>query len=365
MIHVTAAVVMLLAAVSCGRKQAASKETPPAYPTATVTTGRAALTAVYPATLRGREDIEIRPRIDGFIEQIFIDEGSTVKQGQILFKINSPQAEQAVTAARAALASAEAQVATARLDVDRLKPLAEKGIISPVQLETRRHALSVAQAAHAQAVAQLGNAEATLSWTSVTSPVNGSVGALPYRKGSLVNSQHTLTTVANTASIYACFSLNEKALAEFLAALEGETQDEKLKHAPEITLTLADGTVYPHRGRIETVTGTVNVATGSAGFRAEFPNRKGLLRSGASGKITIPTFHDGVLLIPQKATFARQDKVFVYVVEDGRARQRLITVTPTPDGQTCLVHSGLSAGERIVTDGVATLSDGMEITVDN
>jgi membrane fusion protein (multidrug efflux system) len=356
----------MLATVSCGRKQTDSNSAPPpVYPTATVTTGQAELAAIYPVTLRGREDIEIRPRIDGFIEQIFIDEGSAVKQGQVLFKINSPQAEQAVTTARAAVTSAEAQLATAKLNVDRMTPLAEKGIISSVQLETYRNAFSVAQAAHAQAIAQLKNAEATLSWTSVTSPVDGYVGAVPYRKGSLVNSQYTLTTVANTASIYAYFSLNEKALTEFLASLEGETQAEKLKHAPEITLTLADGTVYPHKGRIETVTGTVNIATGSAGFRAEFPNRDGFLRSGTSGKITIPAYYSDIILIPQKATFAQQDKVFVYVVEDGAARQRLITVTPTPDGQTYLVHSGLKVDERIVTDGVATLVDGTEISVEN
>jgi membrane fusion protein (multidrug efflux system) len=365
-IYVTAAVTVLLAAVSCGRKQTATGDAqPPVYPTATVTTGEAELAATYPVTLRGREDIEIRPRIDGFIEQIFIDEGSAVRQGQVLFKINSPQAEQAVTTAQAAVTSAEAQLATAKLNVDRMTPLAEKGIISPVQLETYRNAYSVAQAAHAQAVAQLKNANATLSWTSVTSPVDGYVGAVPYRKGSLVNSQNTLTTVANTASVYAYFSLNEKALTEFLDALEGETQAEKLKHAPEITLTLADGTVYPHKGRIETVTGTVNIATGSAGFRAEFPNREGLLRSGTSGKITIPAFHADVILLPQKATFARQDKVFVYAVEDGTARQRLITVTPTPDGQTYIVHSGLTVGERVVTDGVATLSDGTKISIEN
>ncbi|MDR1676672.1 MAG: efflux RND transporter periplasmic adaptor subunit [Tannerella sp.] len=365
-IYITAAVTVLLAAVSCGKKQAgANSAPPPVYPTATVTTGDTELEAVYPAILRGREDIEIRPRIDGFIEQIFIDEGSAVRQGQVLFKINSPQAEQAVITAQAAVTSAEAQLATAKLNVDRMTPLAEKGIISPVQLETYHNALRVAQAACAQAVAQLKNAGSTLAWTSVTSPVDGYVGAVPYRRGSLVNSQYTLTTVANTASIYAYFSLNEKALAEFLDGLDGETQAEKLKHAPEVTLTLADGTVYPYKGRIETVTGTVNIATGSAGFRAGFPNRNGLLRSGASGKITIPAYYADVILIPRKATFARQDKVFVYTVENGAARQRLVTVTPTPDGQTCIVYSGLKVGERIVTDGVATLSDGMKISVQN
>jgi membrane fusion protein (multidrug efflux system) len=368
-VHLIGAAVMLLLTVSCGKPQnsanSAAGAPPPKYPTTLVATGSAELAAVYPVTIRGREDIEIRPRIDGFIENIYIDEGSAVKQGQILFKINSPQAEQAVTAARAALASAEAQMATARLNVERMSPLAEKDIISPVQLETYRNAYSSAQASHEQASAQLKNAEATLSWTAVTSPVNGYVGAVPYRKGSLVNSQNVLTTVANTITVFAYFSLNEKALAEFLGRLEGQTQAEKLRHAPEITLTLADGTTYPYKGRIETITGVVNVSTGSAGFRAEFPNEEGLLRSGMSGKITIPTHYSDVILIPQKSTFAQQDKTLVYVVENGVIKQRIITVSPTPDGQTYIVHRGLTAGERIVTDGVATLTDGAKISFDN
>ncbi|MDR1594789.1 MAG: efflux RND transporter periplasmic adaptor subunit [Prevotellaceae bacterium] len=363
------ALTVLTLVLSCGRQQNVGTTNtpppPPKYPTALVTTGAAELVAVYPATVRGREDIEIRPRIDGFIDNIFIDEGSAVKQGQILFKINSPQAEQAVTTARAAVTSAEAQVATAKLNVERMAPLAEKKIISPIQLETYRNAHSSALAIQAQALAQLKNAEATLSWTSVTSPVDGYVGAIGYRKGSLVNNQNVLTTVANTTTVFAYFSLNEKALAEFLGRLEGNTQAEKLKHTPEVTLTLADGTAYPYKGKIETITGVVNVSTGSASFRAEFPNQEGILRSGMSGKIAIPTYHNDVIVIPQKATFAQQDKILVYVVEDGATKQRVIAVEPTPDGQMYIVHTGLTVGERIVTGGVATLVDGTKITFDN
>jgi membrane fusion protein (multidrug efflux system) len=330
-----------------------------------VSTGSAELVAVYPVTIRGREDIEIRPRIDGFIENIFIDEGSAVRQGQILFKINSPQAEQAVTTAQAAVTAAEAQVATAKLNVDRMTPLADKGIISPVQLETYQNAYSSAQASQAQALAQLKNAQATLSWTSVTSPVDGHVGGVAYRKGSLVNSQNVLTTVANTTTVFAYFSLNEKAFAEFLGRLEGNTQAAKLKHAPEVSLALAGGTAYPCKGRIETITGVVNVATGSVSFRAEFPNEEGLLRSGMSGTISIPRHYSDVILIPQKSTFAQQDKVLVYVVEDSKVKQRVIAVESTPDGQSYIVHNGLTVGERIVTDGVATLVSGVQISFDN
>ncbi|MDR1407006.1 MAG: efflux RND transporter periplasmic adaptor subunit [Tannerella sp.] len=351
--------------LSCGKQQSGgSSDAPQVYPTMIVSTGATELASVYPTTIRGREDIEIRPRIDGFIENIYIDEGSEVKQGQVLFKINSPQAEQAVTTARAAVTSAEAQMATAELNVSRMTPLAEKAIISAVQLEAYRHAANAASAAYEQARAQLINAEATLSWTSVISPVNGHVGAVPYRKGSLVNSQNVLTIVANTSTVFAYFSMNEKELSEFLGSLEGNTQAEKLKHAPEIMLTLADGTIYPYKGRIETIAGVVNVSTGTANFRAEFPNEELMLRSGMSGKISVPAAHIDVILIPQRAAFAQQNKMLVYVVEDEKAMQRILSVTPTPDGQTYIVHSGLSVGERIVTSGVATLVNGAGISIE-
>jgi len=332
------------------------------YPIATVSRGSAELVTYYPAMLRGKEDVEIRPRIDGFIEDILIDEGSAVHQGQVLFRINSPQAEQSVSTAQAAVAVAEAQLATADLNVSRMQPLADKGIISKVQLEAYKNAANAAKASKEQALAQLKNANATMSWTSVTSPVNGHVGAVAYRKGSLVSNQNVLTTVANTSTVFACFSLNEKELTGFLGRLEGVSRTEKLRNSPEVSLTLADGSVYPLKGRIETIAGVVNITTGSAGLRAVFDNADGQLRSGTSGTIAIPAFYTDVVIIPQRATFAQQDKTLVYVVEDGRAIQRIIEVTATPDGQSYIVHSGLQAGESIVTEGVATLVNGTRIT---
>jgi membrane fusion protein (multidrug efflux system) len=359
-----AAVLLLLA--GCGKKTDAPTRNAtalPEYPAMIVDIQSAVLESVYPATVRGKEDIEIRPRIDGFIDVIYIDEGSAVRKGQPLFKINSPQAEQALTTAKAAVNSAEAQVNTAKLNVDRMKPLADKGIVSQVQLETYRNAYTSALATKEQAQASLVNAQATLSWTNVTSPVDGVTGTIPYRQGSLVNNQNVLTTVANTSNVFAYFSLNEKALSGFLNTLEGSTQAEKIKKAPEVTLTLADGTVYPEKGKIETIAGTINVTTGTANFRAEFPNKQGLLRSGASGKIKIPRTLDNIILIPQKATFTQQNKVLVYKVQGDSVVQKAISAIPLPDGKNYAVTDGLNRGDRIVTDGVATLTHGTKIKV--
>ncbi|MDR1344703.1 MAG: efflux RND transporter periplasmic adaptor subunit [Tannerellaceae bacterium] len=350
--------------LACGGKSSstsAGAAEPPSYPILKVEAGEVTLESVYPVIIKGKEDVEIRPRIDGFIDDIFIDEGSSVKAGQTLFKINSPQAEQSLATAEAAVKVAEAQYNTAMLNLGRMLPLADKGIISNVQFEAYKYANQSALANKMQAEASLKNARAMMEWTNVSSPVNGITGAVAYRRGSLVNSQNVLTTVANTGSVFAHFSLNEKALSAFLNSLEGETERGKIDNCPEIELTLADGSVYTEKGRLETITGTLGQTTGAAGLRVEFANPRGELRSGASGKISIPRVMRDALVIPQKATFAQQDKILVYVSEDGKAVQRIINVIPTPDGKAYVVTAGLLRGEAIVADGIATLRNGQQI----
>ncbi len=353
----------LMVMASCG-KQANSggdKDEPQPYKTQVLAEQDAQLETIYPVTIKGKEDIEIRPRIDGFIDAIYVDEGSVVKKGQSLFLINSPSATQALTTAKASVESAQAQVNTAQVNVDRIKPLAEKGIVSYTQLNTYENALLSAKASLAQAKAQLANAQATVSWTQVASPVDGVVGAINYRLGSLVSSSNVLTTVANTSNVFAYFSLNEKALTEFLGTLEGNTQAEKIKNAPEITLILADGTTYEEKGKLETITGVINITTGTANFRAEFPNKLGHLRSGTSGKISIPRTLHNVFVIPQAATFSQQDKILVYKVQGDSVIQKTISAHGMPDGKSFAVTDGLVSGDKIVSSGVATLSNGKKI----
>ena len=357
----------LMVLASCGNKNsnpsAQGEQSPQEYPTRVLTKQDIQLEKAFPVTLKGQEDIEIRPRIDGFIEAIYVDEGSVVKKGQTLFKINSPQAIQAATTAEATLKSADAQVQTAQLNVDRIKPLAEKGIVSPVQLNTYQNALTTAQAGLSQAQAALDNARATLSWTNVTSPVDGVVGSIPFRLGSLVNSSNALTTVSSIDNIFAYFSINEKELVTLLNGLEGNTQAEKIKNLPEVTLKMADGTFYPEKGKIKTIAGQVNVSTGSVNLRADFPNPQGVLRSGFSGNIIIPETIENAILIPQKSTFAQQDKLLIYKVQGDSVVQAMISVIPTSDGKDYIVTKGLSENDRIVEDGIITLSNGKKIVV--
>ncbi|NDV79059.1 efflux RND transporter periplasmic adaptor subunit [Dysgonomonas sp. 511] len=357
----------LLVMASCGNSKNPFGETdttPKEYDTKVLSEEPVELQTVYPATVKGQEDIEIRPRIDGFIDAIYVDEGSVVRKGQTLFKINSPSAVQSVNTAEAAVNSAQAQVETAKLNVDRIKPLADKGIVSTVQLATYQNAYTSSMATLNQAKATLQNAKATLSWTNVTSPVDGVVGSIPFRLGSLVNSSNTLTTVSSTKNVFVYFSVNEKELVTLLEGLEGNTQAEKIKNIPDVTLIMADKTVYSEKGKVKTITGQANVSTGTVTFRADFPNKDGLLRSGFSGNISIPKYMKKAIIVPQAATFSKQNKYLTYkVVSDTIAVQTLISIIPTPDGKSYVVTEGLSAGDRIVTDGIATLSDSTRIIV--
>ena len=347
---------------SCGNGQEQQAEVViPEYPVMALTPQDAVLETQFPVNIQGQEDIDIKPRVDGFIKDIKVDEGSVVKAGQTLFIIDSPLSEQNVRTAKAAVLSADAQIQTAQLNVDRVKPLVEKGIISKVQYDMYENALTAANAVKEQAKATLANAEANLKWTHVASPVDGIVGAMPYRLGSLVNSGSTLTTIANTTTVYAYFSMPEVQLMQLLNGLEGETQAEKISNLPEVELILKDKTRYTEKGRIKTISGQVQRGTGSVMFRADFPNSNGVLRSGFSGSIVIPQTVPAAMVIPQAATFQRQDKVLTYKYQGDSIISVLIDVVPLPDGKNYIVTKGLSEGDKVVASGVATLSDGQKI----
>ena len=359
------AAALMIITSSCGNRAGLGKTNtaPQEYPIQTLGGQNVQLETVYPVTIKGQDDTEIRPRIDGFIDAIYVDEGTVVRKGQSLFKINSPSTEQTFRTAQAAVESATAQAATAKLNVDRFKPLADQGIVSQVQLATYQNADLSAKAALAQAQAQFTNAQAQMSWTNVLSPVDGIVGSIAYRLGSLVNNGNVLTTVSSSHNVFAYFSMNEKDMVTLLEKLPGKSQAEKINNLPAVSLKMADGTLYSEKGKVRTITGLVDVTTGTVTLRAEFPNAQGILRSGFSGNIIIPKAIDNAIVIPQQATFTRQDKYLVYKVQGDSVESTQIMVVPTPDGKSYVVSRGLSQGDRIVSDGVATLADGKKIIV--
>ncbi|MBB6236736.1 membrane fusion protein (multidrug efflux system) [Pedobacter sp. AK013] len=359
---------MLLA--SCGNNDAAKKAAaaaaagPQAYPVFTVNTQNTTLDSDYPATIEGIQNIDIRPKVDGFIEKILVDEGAVVKKGQLLFTINAPQYAQQVRTAKAAISSAEADVNAAQLTVNKTKPLVEKDIISKYDLDAALLTLQSRKAALAQAKAELVNAQVNLGYTSITSPVDGVVGSIPFRNGSLVSSSSTqpLTTVSNTSKVYAYFSLNEKQLLDFSNTYKGNTLAQQMKNIPPVSLVLADGTIYAQNGKIESINGQINTSTGSASLRATFPNPAFLLKNGASASVRIPQHVENAILVPQKSTIDLQGKKFVYILGDSaKVINTQIEVMELAKGNFYVVTKGLKVGDKVILEGFQSLKDGTKI----
>ena len=335
-----------------------------AYPVIEIEARTTTIYSTYPATIEGQQNIEIRPKVEGFIERIFVDEGATVRKGQDLFLINAPQFEQEARSARAAVQIAQANVNSAQMEVNKVRPLVEKNIISKYQLESALFSLQSQEAQLAQAKATLANASTNVGYTRITSPVNGVIGTLPYKIGSLVSSNTPLplTTVSNVSNIFAYFSINEKQVLEIAGNFGGPSTIDKLAAMPPVSLILANGTEYKHPGKIETTGGLINTATGSISVRATFPNPGNLIRSGSSGSVKIPITIDSAIVIPQKATYEIQGKKFAYIVaEDGSISSKAVAVMDNDDGKFYIVEDGLAKGDRVVIDGLATLRDGITI----
>ena len=313
----------------------------------------------YPAAIKGKRDIEIRPNVSGFITDLRVDEGSVVRKGQVLFVIDTVPYKAALKVAETNVEKASTE--TARLTAENKRELQRRDIISEYDLQMAENSYASAKAQLAQAEAQLVNARNNDSYTRVISPLDGVVGEIPFRVGSLVSpsSATPLTTVSDNSEMYVYFSMTERQILELVAQYGAENFLQKL---PTVSLKLSDGSIYPLKGRIETVSGIIDTQTGSSNMRATFENPNRLLRSGGSGVIMIPMKNDHAILVPQKATYEIQDKKFVYVLnDDSTVTSTEITIASIDNGKEYMVTSGLKAGDRIVTEGVNTLKDGMTI----
>lgn len=324
----------------------------------------ATLIAEYPATLNGIQDIEIRAKIDGFIETIHVDEGQEVKKGQLLFTINNPQYAQDAQRLKAALAAAESAVSSAKLMVTKTKPLVEKKIVSAFDLENAELNYKSAEANLAQVRAQLANAQTNVGYTLIKSPFDGVVGTIPLKIGSYVSAttQTPLTKVSDISKVYANFSINEKQQLEIMDNVEGKTFQEKIDRLPLVNLVLSNNKVYDEKGRIETFSGQINTQTGSFNVRASFNNPGRILRSGSSTTIQIPTELTNVMIIPQSATTELQNKRLAYIVGEGNKVVGVpIIVRPVPGGHFFVVDSGLKIGDKVIIEGIGIIAEGTEI----
>jgi membrane fusion protein (multidrug efflux system) len=349
----------LLAAFSCTKKQEGGaagqvKE----YLVMEIGTDSITLYKDYPTTLEGQQTVEIRAKITGYIEDILVDEGDLVKKGQILFRINANDVLATVRSSEAQVKVAEAEIEAAKINLEKTKPLVEKEIVSEFDLKSAEVTLLGREAQLAQAKANLANAKANLQYAVITSPTDGIIGNFPYRTGSLVSSASAqpLTSISNTANVFAYFSMNEKEFLNLTQGLEGSTLQKKLAGLPDVQLILADNSIYETPGRIETASGLIDIQTGSVNLRATFPNPSRILRSGSSGKVRLPQHMNDVIIIPQKAAFELQGKHFVYVVGEGnKVRNTEIEVLTGNLKDSYVVTGGLKPGDQIVIEGIAGL----------
>lgn len=376
--------------VSCKKEDDKKKDGPKQVSTVEVQVRNVTGYMSFPASIQGKTNNDVRAKIQGYITQVLVDEGQYVTAGQPLFRLETNMLNETALAARAGIGAAksnvsaaeanvkaaQAAVSAAQVEVNKLRPLVEKNIISNVQLQTAQANLSRAQAqlAQAQAARQQASAgvtqaqanyqgvEANINYSIIRAPISGVVGKLPLKVGSLVgpSDQTPLTTISDTREIYAYFSMNEKEYLDFLKNSYGATVPEKLKNMPAVELLLANGEVYPEKGRVEAVTGQIDEQTGSIQFRVAFSNASKLLSNGNSGTVRVPKLYDQALVVPESATYEQQGITYVYTVEKDTAKNVAVKLTDRVNNMA-VIASGVKKGEKVVAEGVGTLKSGTAV----
>ncbi len=342
------------ALVSCGGGGGRPNFGDNEYPVVTVGTSTADMQTVYPASIKGVQDVEIRPKASGFLTQINVKEGQTVSAGQVLFVIDNETYQASVRQSQAAVNTAQQQVNTAKLTYDNSLQLHANKVIGDYEMQTAKNSYESAQAGLAQAQAGLASAKESLSYCYVKSPAAGVVGTLPFKKGALVSSSNVLTTVSNNSSMEVYFSITEK--EAMIISQKG------LSSIPAVKLQMADGNIYMHEGKVTKMSGVVDAATGSVQLIAAFANSEKQLKSGGTGNIIIPRQNTNAIIVPQGCVSEVQNKKFVYILDkDNKVKYTEIKVDPQNDGNNYIVTEGLKTGDKYVVNGVTKLSDGMVI----
>lgn len=344
---------LVLVVLSCGNSEENKPvaEAPPApFPVTQIQNKTVIGYTDYPATIEGVVNSDVRAKTSGYIEKVYVDEGQKVRKGQALFKLETQSLSQDAGAAKA-------RVNVAQVEVNKLIPLVEKNIISPVQLET-------AKANLAQAKANYSGVTANIGYATIKSPIDGYVGSINFREGALIspNDVTPLTTVSEIDQVYAFFSFNEGQYIDHLQRSEGKTKEERIKNSPDLSLILANGKEYSEKGRIQTSTGQINQNTGTIKIRAAFDNPNEILTNGNSGKIRFPIEYKDAIVVPQTATFEQQGNVMIFKLgKDNKIETTIIKIKGSVDN-LYVVESGIDANDKIVVSGVGKLRNGMKIS---
>ena len=307
----------------------------------------------YVGDIRAVKNVEIYARVKGYLEQVYVDEGKEVKQGQTLFRINSEEYEANLAKAKANLQSAIADAKGAELELKRVRLLVDKNVISKTEVDVAQAKLAAANAKIDEAKSEKSNAAIHLARTQIKAPFDGTIDRIPYKTGSLIGEGTLLTTLSDTKKVYAYFNVSENEYLEYVRSRGKSSQNNAV-----VELELADGSYFKHKGVIQTMEGAFDEGTGSIAFRARFANPEKLLKHGSTGTVRLTNTVNSAILIPQKAAFEIQDKSFVYILDkDNKVKTRSF-VPASRVSDYYVVKSGLDAGEKIVYEGLQGLKDG-------
>jgi len=355
--------IVAIALASCSPQPQTVAPAPQALPVATINTTIDTTYQEYPAAIEGVVNVEVRPQVSGSLDKVFVDEGAYVNAGQPLFKINDQPFRAALNNALASQHAAEGALANARLEIEKYTPLVQAKVISDYQLNTAKAAYDIAKANIEQAKANVATAQINLGYTLIKAPVNGYIGRLLKKQGSLVSPTDVqeLTQLSDVHDVHVYFSLSEKDFVAFKEQYPGNTLKEKIQHLPLVTLLLSDNSAYAKQGKIDMIDGQFDKTTAAITIRASFANPDGLLRAGNTGKVRLGLQHKDALVVPESATIEMQDKVFVFAVADSnKVEKRPISIIGK-SGDNYLVKEGVKPGDRIVLSGVDHLQEGAVI----
>ncbi|WP_314060556.1 efflux RND transporter periplasmic adaptor subunit [Empedobacter brevis] len=351
--------IFLLKSCSNSNKEVAQKNEIQEVEVLTLQPTETVIDQIYPANLQGKENIQLRPQISGYIDKIYVDEGAYVLAGKPLFRINASVYREQRNTAAASLAMARSQLASAQLELDKYKVLTSNNVVADFQYQKAKTNFENARAAVKQQQTLVAAADVNLGFSVVKAPVSGFIGRIPNRLGALVGPSDTepLTTLSKVNEIYAYFSLPENEILKINASRPGATLLEKLKSFQEISLLLADGSLYNHIGKIDMMDGQFDASTGSVMIRASFPNPEFLLRTGNTGKIVLKTVERNVYKIPLLATYEVQDKLFVGVLDKMDKMVRFPLTDFVKSGNYYIVKSGFKTGDRIIANELALIQE--------
>ena len=328
----------------------------PVFPVTQVFIDDIDLDVEYVADIHAAQNVEIRARVEGYLEEILIDEGKPVKKGQLLFRINDQEYRSELSRAQAALKTAEAEARAAELEKERVKMLVEKGVISKTELDLADAKLLAAKAKIEEARSSEMAANIKLSNTFIRSPFDGIIDRIPYIVGSLINEGTLLTTVSDISTVNAYFNVSEIEYLEY----QKKRKDSSNQYT-DVTLYLADGSEYSEKGKIETMESEIEENTGAIAFRARFNNPGAILKHGSSGRIKLKNTLKKAIIIPQKSVVEIQDKNYVFVLQKDNTVKMKSFLPKARKGHFYLIEKGLVPGDKIVYEGVLNLKEGMEI----